>query len=236
MPAPGIPHPWNLSPEEAIALQRQLATQVDTHTPIDLERLEMVAGVDVSVKGGISRAAIVVMTFPGLRQVEAVTAEMPTPFPYIPGLLSFREGAVILAAHEKLHSRPGVYLFDGQGIAHPRRLGIAAHIGLWLDAPSVGCAKTHLAGHYREPAAERGACSPLMDRGEMIGIVLRTRTGVAPLFVSVGHRATIETARDLVLRCTLRYRLPEPIRAAHGLAGEQPPQEDMQLSLWPYEE
>lgn len=232
MPVQGIPHPWNLSPEEAIALQRQLAAQVDAHTPIDFDNLGLIAGVDVSVKGETSRAAIVVMTFPDLRQVEAATAEMPTPFPYIPGLLSFREGAVILAAHERLRSQPDAYLFDGQGIAHPRRLGIAAHMGLWLDAPSVGCGKTRLTGHYREPPPERGAYSPLMDRGEAIGIVLRTRTGVAPLFISVGHRATIETARELVLRCTLRYRLPEPIRAAHSVAGEQTPSGAEQLSLW----
>ncbi len=216
----GIPHRWDLSPGEAIALQKELAAQVDITTPIDLSALELVAGVDVSVKDNISRAAIVVMTFPGLEEVESSTAQMPTPFPYISGLLSFREGAVILEAHAQLRHVPGAYLFDGQGIAHPRRIGIASHVGLWLDAPTVGCAKTRLTGRHRAPGREKGSYVPLMgEGGEMIGVVLRTRTGVKPVYVSVGHRATLETARALVMRCTLRYRLPEPIRAAHRVAG-----------------
>ncbi len=216
----GIPHSWNLTPREAIALQRQLASQVDTATPIDLESLTLVAGVDVSVRGGVSRAALVVLTFPGLEWVEAATAEMPTPFPYVSGLLSFREGAVILAAQRKLHHLPGVYLFDGQGIAHPRRLGIASHIGLWWNAPTIGCGKTRLVGHHAALSLERGACQPLWDRGEQIGAALCTRAGVAPLYISVGHRATLATALELVLRCAPRYRLPEPIRAAHAVAGD----------------
>lgn len=215
----GIPHPWDLTPSQAIRLQKRLAEQVDTHTPLDVNALEMVGGVDVSVKDSISRAAIVAMTFPGLVLVEAVTARIPTPFPYISGLLSFREGAVILAAHAKLTHTPGAYIFDGQGIAHPRRIGIASHIGLWWDAPTVGCAKTRLTGQHEMPAPEKGSYAPLTDRGEVIGIVLRTRTKVKPVFVSPGHRATIDTARELVLRCTTRYKLPEPIRAAHNAAG-----------------
>jgi deoxyribonuclease V len=214
-----IPHPWNLTPKAAVALQRQLADLVDTSTPIDIDTLHLVAGVDVSVKNDMSRAAIVVLSFPDLSLVEAVTASIPTPFPYIPGLLSFREGAVILEAHKKLQSRPGAYIFDGQGIAHPRRIGIASHIGLWLDAPTVGCGKTWLCGDYGEVAAEKGAYSPLVYHGEEIGVVLRTRASVKPVYISPGHRATLETARELALRCSTRYRLPEPIRAAHNTAG-----------------
>lgn len=216
----GIPHRWDLSPTEAIALQKRLASQIDTGTPIDFDALRHVAGVDVSVKNDISRAAVVVMTFPALEVVEAATARIPTPFPYISGLLSFREGAVILQAAEKLRCRPDVYIFDGQGMAHPRRIGIASHIGLWWDAPTVGCGKTRLVGRHTEPGPEKGEYAPLWHRDEQIGVVLRTRTGVKPVFVSVGHRATLDTARELVLRCTTRYRLPEPIRAAHRVAGD----------------
>jgi deoxyribonuclease V len=216
----GIPHPWDLTPQEAIALQKTLAAQVDTHTPIDLDRLKLVAGVDVSVKNNTSRAAVVVLTFPELQVVEAVVAKMPTPFPYITGLLSFREGAVILEAQKKLQRQPGVYIFDGQGIAHPRRIGIASHIGLWWDAPTVGCGKTRLTGRHAELAPEKGAFELLKDKGEDVGVVLRIRTNVKPVYVSVGHKATLETARELVLRCATRYRLPEPIRAAHNTAGD----------------
>jgi deoxyribonuclease V len=215
-----IPHPWDLAPSDAIHLQKKLASAVDTRTPIALDPLELVAGVDVSVKKGLSRAAIVVLTFPGLEPVEAATATLPTTFPYVSGLLSFREGPVILEAHSQLRHRPGAYLFDGQGIAHPRRLGIASHLGLWWDAPTVGCGKTRLVGDHAQPAPEKGAFEPLAHRDEVIGVVLRTRANVKPVFVSVGHRATLDTARELVLRCTTRYRLPEPIRAAHNTAGD----------------
>jgi len=214
-----IPHPWNLSPTEAIALQKELVAQVDTRTPLDLDALRLVAGVDVSVKKGVSRAAIVVLTFPDLEIVEQATARQPTPFPYIPGLLSFREGAVILAAQRELSTLPDAYIFDGAGIAHPRHLGIAAHIGLWWDAPTVGCAKSFLFGKHTDPAPEKGSHTPLMDDGEVIGSVLRTRTNVKPVYVSPGHHATVESARELVLRCAPRYRLPEPVRAAHNHAG-----------------
>lgn len=213
-------HTWNLSPTEAIALQKELASRVDTATPIHLEGLRWVGGVDVSVKDGISQAAVVVLEYPSLAVVEAQTAQIPTPFPYISGLLSFREGAVILEALGKLGQHPDVYLFDGMGIMHPRRLGIASHIGLWLDAPTVGVGKTYLLGNYAEPESHKGAWSPLTHRGETLGVVLRTRANVKPVFVSVGHKATLETARELVMGCTLNYRLPEPIRAAHGIAGK----------------
>lgn len=215
-----IPHDWKLSATEAIALQKELAQQVDATTPIPLATMRYVAGVDVSVKNEVSRAAIVVLTYPDLKVVEAVTATMPTPFPYISGLLSFREGAVILEAHTKLTIQPDAYIFDGQGIAHPRRLGIAAHIGLWLDRPTLGCGKTWLIGAYTEPETERGSYSPMVDKGDVIGMVLRTRTRIKPVFISVGHKATLDTAVELALRCTTKYRLPEPIRHAHNTAGQ----------------
>jgi deoxyribonuclease V len=219
-----IQHRWDLMPAEAIALQKDLAKQVDSQTPLDLENLKLVAGVDVSVKNNISHAAVVVLSYPDFKILEAATATMSTKFPYIPGLLSFREGEVILEAHQKLTLVPDVYIFDGMGIAHPRRLGIAAHIGLWLDRPTVGCGKSHLTGSYTEPALERGSMSPLIARTkngeETIGMVLRTRDKVQPVYISPGHHANLETAVELILRCTTRYRLPDPIRAAHNTAGQ----------------
>ena len=215
-----IPHDWNLSATEAIALQKSLAEQVDTTTPIDIENLKLVAGVDVSVKNDISRAAIIIMTFPELELVEAVTAQAPTPFPYIAGLLSFREGGVILAAHEKLTITPDVYIFDGQGLIHPRRIGIASHMGLWFNRPTIGCGKTPFVGKHALLATEKGAQENIVDKGEVIGRAVRTRDNVKPVYISVGHLATLDTACDLIMQCTPRYRLPEPIRAAHNTAGD----------------
>lgn len=211
-------HPWDVPPDEAIRLQRRLAAQVIADQPLPLGAIRLVAGVDVSVKDDVSRAAVVVLRFPALQPVEVVTADRPTTFPYIPGLLSFREGAVILDALRKLDSTPDVFLFDGQGTIHPRRIGIACHIGLFLDAPAIGCAKTLLTGHHAPVPPERGSWVPLIDRGETIGVALRTRAHVKPVYVSVGHRATLHDARALVLACTTRYRLPEPTRAAHHAA------------------
>jgi deoxyribonuclease V len=214
-------HPWNVSPQEAIRLQTGLAAQVINDTPLALDAIRLVAGVDVSVKNDISRAAVVVLRYPDLDVIETVTAALPTPFPYIPGLLSFREGAVILDAVRRLESAPDVFIFDGQGILHPRRIGIASHIGLFLDAPTVGCAKKRLIGRHGPVPAEKGQWVPVMDRGETVGVALRTRTNVKPVFVSVGHRATLDTARELVMGCVTRYRLPEPTRAAHIAAGKR---------------
>jgi deoxyribonuclease V len=211
-------HPWEVSPEEAIRLQYALAPQVIADQPLPLTAVRLVAGIDVSVKDDLSRAAVVVLRFPALDVVETVTAERPTTFPYVPGLLSFREGAVILDAVQQLETVPDVFLVDGQGTIHPRRIGIACHIGLFLDRPTVGCAKSLLVGHHDPLSPKRGAWVPLRDRGEVIGVVLRTRDNVQPVYVSVGHRATLDDARQLVLACTPRYRLPEPLRAAHKAA------------------
>jgi deoxyribonuclease V len=211
-------HSWDLSPTDAVALQRKLRREVVSNRPIPLEDVHAVAGVDVSVKDEMSRAAIVVLTYPDFQPVETVLATRPTPFPYVPGLLSFREGPVLEEAFRQLGTVPDVFLFDGMGIAHPRRIGIASHMGLWLEKPTIGCGKTRLVGHYGALQEERGAAAPLMDHGERIGVVLRTRTSRHPLFVSPGHLADIDTAAELVLRCAPRFRLPEPIRAAHNAA------------------
>lgn len=212
-------HSWNLTPDQAVRLQHQLAPQVIAGEPLLLDSLRLVGGVDVSVKNNVSRAAVVVLCYPAFEVIETALAQIETPFPYIPGLLSFREGAVILDAMRKLESTPDVFIFDGQGIAHPRRLGIAAHIGLWIDVPTVGCAKKRLTGRHDSLLPEKGSWQPLVDRGETVGVILRTRTNVKPVYVSVGSRATLDTARDLVQRCCTRYRLPEPVRAAHNAAG-----------------
>lgn len=215
-----IPHRWDLTPKEAIALQKELAPQVDNVTPIDFTTLQYVAGVDVSVKNNISRAAIVILTYPELEVVEAVTAKQPTPFPYISGLLSFREGDVILQAHAKLQHKPDVYIFDGAGVAHPRRFGIAAHLGLWFERPTIGCAKKRLVGEHPELPPEKGSFVPNTHKGEIVGNIVRTRTDVKPVYISAGHKATLATATELILKTTTRYRLPKPIRAAHNTAGD----------------
>ncbi len=212
-------HDWNLRPDQAITLQKQLVSQVIYNRPLNLDAIRLVAGVDVSVKENISQAAVVVLTYPDLLLVETSLHQMPTPFPYIPGLLSFREGPVLEEAFRKLEHEPDVFIFDGMGRAHPRRIGIATHMGLWLQRPTIGCGKSLLTGKYVEPPDERGATSDLIDRGELIGKILRTRIDVKPVYISVGHLADLPTSVELVMNCTRRYRLPEPIRFAHNAAG-----------------
>ncbi len=212
-------HGWDLTPVQAVALQRQLAGEVVADRPLNLDAVRLVAGVDVSVKNERSHAAIVVATFPDFRVVETVTAEMPTPFPYVPGLLSFREGPVLEEAFGRLSAEPDVFLFDGMGTAHPRRIGIASHMGLWLQRPTVGVGKTRLCGRNVPLDDEKGAHQPLIDKGETIGAVLRTRTGKHPLFISPGHLSDIPSSVALVLACAPKFRQPEPIRLAHKAAG-----------------
>jgi deoxyribonuclease V len=211
-------HDWDITPGEAIALQKELAGRVIHDCPLPLDTVRLVAGVDVSVKNNRSQAAVVVLTYPELQPVETVLAEQATPFPYITGLLSFREGPALVEAFEKLQNEPDVFLFDGMGRIHPRRIGIASHMGLWLDRPTVGCGKSHLIGHYDPPGAAKGARVPLMDSGEQLGVVLRTRANARPVYISPGHRVDVESAVELVLHCTPQYRLPEPIRQAHNAA------------------
>ncbi|MCY4147237.1 MAG: endonuclease V [Chloroflexi bacterium] len=215
-------HSWRLSPTAAVSLQRDLAQRLVDKVPLDLRQVRQVAGVDVSVRGGLSRAAVVVMRLPRLEIIETARAVEATRSAYMPGLLAFREGPVALAALRQLNSEPDVFLFDGMGQIHPRRMGIAAHLGLWLGRPTIGCGKSHYIGDYQPPADLKGARSRLVYRGEELGVVLRTRAKVKPIYVSVGHLADMETAVELVLRCTTRFRLPEPIRAAHKAAALSP--------------
>ncbi len=208
-------HSWEVPIEEARALQCELALKVEPK-PLHGE-VHTVAGVDVGFKG-VGLAAVVVLSYPALKVIEVAKAERPVSFPYVPGLLSFREGPVVLEAIEKLQTVPDLFMFDGQGRAHPRRLGIASHIGLMLDKPSIGCAKSRLIGTHGELANERGATSELVDKGEVIGMVVRTRAGVNPVFVSIGDKIDLSTAVRYVLDTSRGYRLPEPLRLAHRLA------------------
>lgn len=211
-------HRWDVTPQEASHIQQRLAQMSDP--PVELSAPQTVAGVDVSVRGDVSTAAVVVLNFSDLTVLAIAYARRPTTFPYVPGLLSFREGPVILEAFEKLSIDPDVAIFDGQGIAHPRRMGIARHVGLWLDLPTIGCAKSRLIGASDSPPLpEKGAWTPLTHHGEVIGAVVRTRTNVKPVYISPGHRTDLATAINLTLCCCTRYRLPEPIRQAHRSAG-----------------
>ncbi|EAR22849.1 deoxyribonuclease V [Nitrococcus mobilis] len=211
-------HDWSVTPKEAIALQRILAARV--HLQSGPKQVRCVAGVDTGFvdHGRMARAAVVVLSFPELVPLETRIALEPTPFPYIPGLLSFRELPVVLHALEKLSILPDLVLCDGQGIAHPRRLGIAAHLGVVTGLPTIGVGKSRLIGDYREPGMEKGCVAPLMDAKQRIGTVVRTRRAVRPLFISPGHRTDHVSAVEWTLACTGRYRLPEPIRMADRVA------------------
>jgi deoxyribonuclease V len=212
-------HPWTVSPEEAVAIQKRLKGELVLDTPLDPGAIRLVAGVDVSVKEDQSHAAVVVATYPGFEPVETVLARAPTPFPYVPGLLSFREGPVLEEAFARLRSEPDVFLVDGMGTAHPRRMGIACHMGLWLERPTIGCGKTLLVGRFGDLPQEKGAQAPLVHRGETIGAAVRTRAGTNPMFISPGHRCDIASAVAIVMACSPKWRIPEPIRLAHKAAG-----------------
>jgi deoxyribonuclease V len=211
-------HRWDLTPAEAIAVQRDLASWVVLHG--ELATVGKVAGVDCGFEqnGSVTRAAVAVLDFPGLELIDCSVARIPTAFPYVPGLLSFREIPAILAALENIRQLPDLILVDGQGYAHPRRFGIACHLGVLTGLPAIGVGKTRLVGTFDPPGAERGAWSPLVVGAETVGAVLRSRANVKPIFVSPGHRVTLATALDLVQRCITRYRLPETTRLAHRLA------------------
>jgi deoxyribonuclease V len=214
-----ISHRWDLSPAEAKAMQPELAQRVIVETTFDPSEIQTVAGVDVSIRKGVARAAVVVLRLADLKPVDCAVSEAPATFPYIPGLLTFREGPTVLGALEQLTIRPDLLIFDGQGIAHPQRIGLAAHMGVILDHPSIGCAKSRLTGAHAEPGDEVGNWEPLVDKGEVIGAVVRSRAGVKPLYVSIGHRVDLPTAIEMVLHCTQGYRLPETTRYAHRVAG-----------------
>ena len=210
-------HRWDVTPEEAVEIQQQLRSRVQVSNGFDPAQVHTIAGIDASYRD-MARAAVVVLSLPDLQVVDSAIAERKSPFPYVPGLLSFREAPAVLDAIEKLSVRPDLIMCDGQGIAHPRRLGIASHLGVYLDLPSIGCAKSRLTGTFKEPGPEEGAHSPLVDHGELIGTVLRSKPRTNPLFISPGHKIDLETAVEFVVRCLRGYRLPEPTRAAHNLA------------------
>lgn len=211
------PHRWDLTPREAIAVQQQLRHEVRLR-PLR-RRVRTIAGADISFNkfSDVIYAAVVVLSLDDLQIIDSAGVRATVKFPYIPGLLSFREAPALLEAWAGLKVKPDVLMLDGQGIAHPRRFGIACHIGLLLDLPTIGCAKSLLVGRYEEPALEAGCQSPLVDRGEVIGRVLRTKTKVAPVYVSPGHLIDLDSAVDLVMRSVSKYRQPEPTRQAHLL-------------------
>ena len=215
-------HAWSLTVDEARKIQENLRYEVITEDKLK-EPIQYVAGVDMGFEadGTISRAAVAVLSFPDLQLQETSLARRPTTFPYIPGFLSFREIPAVLDALEKIQTIPDLILCDGQGIAHPRRFGIACHLGLIVDIPTIGVAKSLLVGKHEDLPETRGSCVPLIDKGETIGVVLRTRTGVKPLYISSGHKVSLPTAIDYVLRCTTKYRLPETTRIADKLASSK---------------
>lgn len=208
-------HSWALAPREAIALQRELASRIDVTRP--LKKCELIAGADCSYSRGSPKfyAAVVVLRTSDWSIVETQGVIGESPFPYIPGLLSFREAPIVLRAFAKLKNRPDAVMCDGQGYAHPRRLGLACHLGLWLGIPTFGCAKTRLTGEYVAPGQNMGDYSPLRDNGEIIGQALRTKDKTKYVYVSPGHRIDLKSAVHWTLKSCRGYRIPEPTRQAH---------------------
>src|SRR6266446_8756125 len=236
-------HDWNLKPDAAIALQRQLAQRIIRED--QLGEVHHIAGVDMALneESGMARAAVVLLSYPDLEIQERHVYEEPVRMAYIPGLLSFREAPCVLGAFAQLRQQPDLVMVDGQGIAHPRRLGIASHLGLWLDLPTIGCAKSILRGEYDRQALgeEVGSWAPLIDKknNEVIGAALRTRAHTNPMFISLGNRISLETSLSYVLACSRGYRLPEPTRLADKLSKDnawsepkEPKQVAEQETLW----
>jgi deoxyribonuclease V len=209
-------HRWDLTPVEAIAVQQVLRGRVVTsaHAPV----VRTVAGLDTGTTGRRAHAVVVVLSYPDLQLLEAVEAELSITFPYVPGLLAFREGPAIVSALERLDAEPDLFLFDGHGLAHPRRLGLASHIGVILDRPSIDCAKSLLCGQHGQVGTSAGAQSEIWDQDGVVGAAVRTREGAKPIYVSTGHRIDLAGAIAYVLSCTRGFRLPEPIRLAHRIA------------------
>ena len=211
-------HAWDVTVQEAIAIQQELRREVVTTD--DFGPIANVAGVDAGFEasGTVTRAAVAVLSFPTLALHDQSIARVPTSFPYVPGLLSFREVPAILEALATLGTRPDLLLCDGHGYTHPRRLGLACHLGLLADIPAIGVAKSHFIGRHDPLPDEQGAWQPLYDQNEVVGAVVRTRANTRPIYVSIGHRISLESAIEYVLRCTSGYRLPETTRFAHRLA------------------
>lgn len=210
-------HPWDVTPSEAVEIQRSLRELVSTID--DFDQIDRVAGVDVNFnyKQNRARAAVVVLDFPGMNEIDAAAAECDISCPYIPGLFAFREIPLLVPALEKLKTQPHLVIVNGQGMAHPERVGLASHLGVLTETPTIGCARSRFIGTHQIPSKEKGAFTYLYDNDEIIGAVVRTRTNVAPLYVSIGHRISLSRAVEYVLKCTRQFRLPEPLRAAHRL-------------------
>ena len=206
-------HSWEVSPREAIQLQKELKKKISLKKSFN--KVKIVAGADVSYYKNNMIAGIVILKFPQLEIIEKKSSLSPVNFPYIPGLLTFREGPSLLKAFKKIKITPDVILFDGQGIAHPRRMGIATHLGLFLDKPTIGCAKSRLSGKYTSVGEEKGNYALLKEGEEVLGAVLRTRRKVKPIFVSPGHKIDLSNSIEIVLKCIVKYRLPLPVREAH---------------------
>lgn len=230
-------HPWDVTPAEAQKIQQELASLVSTRNELGVIR--RVAGADIAVgrAGGRARVAVVILSYPEMELLEQRMVERKLTFPYIPGLLSFREVPAILEAFKKMQETPDLLLVDGQGLAHPRRFGIACHLGILLDIPTIGCAKSRLVGEHGQVAEKVGSWTEMVDKGEVVGAAVRTRAGGKPIYVSVGHKVDLVTGVRLVLECTGGYRLPEPTRLAHlAAAGPVEDQEPVaagpQLSLY----
>jgi deoxyribonuclease V len=215
-------HSWRVSTSDASNLQRKLSKQLITNTPVLIQKLETIAAADVSFNrfSNILYAAVVLFTFPGLKLHSVHIERYETNFPYIPGYLSFREAPPVLKIFHKIEPVPDVLLCDGQGIAHPRRLGLASHLGLFLELPSIGCAKSVLVGEYQEPAAGKGSYSYLYYRDNIVGAALRTRDNVKPVYVSPGHKIDLQSAIRIILKCSPKFRIPEPLRVAHEKVNE----------------
>jgi deoxyribonuclease V len=216
-------HPWNVGAQEAVQIQSGLRKQLVLAW--EQRDIRLVGGVDIGLSAGSARAAIVVLRLPDLNLVDSATAEVPLAFPYIPGLLAFREGPAFLEAWKNLQVKPGLLMFDGQGIAHPRGIGIAAQMGLWVNLPTLGVAKSRLYGRHSEPGPHRGETAGLFDEQDLqrqIGVVLRSKENMKPLFISPGHLIDVPAALEFVLRCLAGYRLPEPTRWAHKVAAGKP--------------
>lgn len=218
---PRTPHSWTVSPSRAIAIQKELADRVVARGRIG--RVRLVAGADLAFTTDKTYcvAAVVVWDIRDQRVVEQVVARRPVRFPYVPGLLSFREAPAVLSAIRKLRTEPDAFMFDGQGLAHPRRFGLACHVGMIIDRPSVGCAKSILVGSCEEPAPRRGSTAPLVHKGDLVGQAVRTRDGVRPIYVSIGHRLSLSAAVEVTLLCGTRFRLPEPTRLADMLVARE---------------
>ena len=223
MKIPRALHSWSVSPKRAATIQKELAARVIRVG--SLPGVKLVAGADLAFSPDRTKcvAGVVVWNLVTRSVVEQRTAVRPVRFPYVPGLLSFREAPAVLAAIRMIQTQPDVFIFDGQGYAHPRRFGLACHIGVQIDQPSIGCAKSVLVGRYRNLARSKGSTRPMIDKDERIAVALRSRDSVKPVYVSVGHRLSLEAATQITLACCTRYRLPEPTRLADKLVTEERP-------------